>query len=101
MDSVVKNLRCASLRCALQRCGALSLRGFQGGFLQTSAVGLSEVWQLRAVPHVLGPVQREPLRSLLMPIHFDAPFLAFPKDPAVLKTLRIVNHYRDSNLLPR
>ena len=24
MDSVVKNLRCASLRCALQRCGALS-----------------------------------------------------------------------------
>ena len=26
MDSVVKNLRCASLRCALQRCGALSSR---------------------------------------------------------------------------
>ena len=24
-----------------------------------------------------------------------------PKDPAVLKTLRVVNHYRDSNSLPR
>ena len=28
------------------------------------------------------------------------PFL-YPKDPAVLKTLRVVNHYRDSNSLPR
>ena len=26
---------------------------------------------------------------------------ATPKDPAVLKTLRVVNHYRDSNSLPR
>ena len=25
----------------------------------------------------------------------------FPMDPAVLKTLRVVNHYRDSNSLPR
>ena len=24
-----------------------------------------------------------------------------PKGPAVLKTLRVVNHYRDSNLLPQ
>ena len=24
-----------------------------------------------------------------------------PKDPAVLKTLRVVNHYRDGNSLPR
>ena len=26
---------------------------------------------------------------------------SYPKDPAVLKTLRVVNHYRDSTLLPR
>ena len=25
----------------------------------------------------------------------------YPKDPAVLKTLRVVNHYHDSNSLPR
>ena len=36
-------------------------------------------------------------------VHFpDLPFSSFlayyPKDPAVLKTLRVVNHYSDSNL---